>query len=267
MVQMIGITERGDPAIDGSWKKWVNSGKPAILVTKNFPKVFAEAGQRNNVVYHATVTGYGGTIYEPNVPSVKEVFDALTAVTPGYRDHVVVRIDPVVPTRDGIILATMVYSLARKNGYRTRVSILDLYPQALKRLENIEAVAREEIEKRIPDASPDFRHRLADISDRYHLYRELTYAYYRDGAIKEHLPVETRREILQKHFPEATVCGEPGLESVGCVSEGTCGILGVEYVGGTKGQRSFCPCGAQKFELLKKAKRCQHGCWYCFWKD
>ena len=38
MVQ-IGITERGDAALNTGWKKWVENGQPAILITKNVIKL------------------------------------------------------------------------------------------------------------------------------------------------------------------------------------------------------------------------------------
>ena len=82
-----------------------------------------------------------------------------------------------------------------------------------------------------------------------------------------HSPLENRKELTEKYFPKAVVCGEPGFDNVGCISEKTCKILGVEYAGGKSSQRDACSCCGQKFELLSSNKRCPHGCWYCYWKD
>ena len=57
MVQ-IGITERGDAAINTDWKTWVYSfNKPAILITKNPIKLIEENqelffGYKGNVILH-----------------------------------------------------------------------------------------------------------------------------------------------------------------------------------------------------------------------
>ena len=213
------------------------------------------------------MTGYGDSIYEPGVPPVKDVFLALGQVSEKYRSHVVVRIDPIVPTPDGIARAVCVYNMAINLGFKTRVSILDLYPHSLRRLQNIEAVARDEIRASMIRVSVDLVPRLKMRLNEYTLNRALESQYSFNGKPTEHLPTAERAEILATHFPNAEVCGEPGITSTGCVNSGVCQALGVEYAGGQKGQRSYCPCGAQKFELLKKAKRCEHSCWYCFWKD
>lgn len=77
MVQ-IGITERGDAALNTSWKKWVENGQPAILITKNVKKLIEENKQlllNGNVIIHTTITGLGGTRWEPNVPNYKKDLD------------------------------------------------------------------------------------------------------------------------------------------------------------------------------------------------
>lgn len=34
MITKIGVTERGDPALDLSWLPWVKNGNPTVLITK-----------------------------------------------------------------------------------------------------------------------------------------------------------------------------------------------------------------------------------------
>lgn len=71
----IGITERGDAALDTSWEDWVFVQKrPAILISKDPLKLFTEVtsmvdqyGFCPNIIVHCTITGFGGTKIEPNV--------------------------------------------------------------------------------------------------------------------------------------------------------------------------------------------------------
>ena len=67
----IGITERGDAALDTSWFQWVVEEKqPAILITKDPSKlnrILNDLDFAPNIIVHATITGFGGTILEPIV--------------------------------------------------------------------------------------------------------------------------------------------------------------------------------------------------------
>ena len=70
-MQRIGITERGDAALDWvDWWDWVSDGQPAILITKDPQKLSERLTKIDNpkVIVHATITGWGGTPLEPNVP-------------------------------------------------------------------------------------------------------------------------------------------------------------------------------------------------------
>lgn len=127
-MQQIGITERGDTALHYQWTKWTEAGNPAILITKN-PQALASYLpnlSQHNIIVHATITGYGGTKIEPNVPDY-------TSALEGYRelidllgvDRVVLRIDPIIPTEDGL---TRVSDVAKACQGRMRISFLDNYP-------------------------------------------------------------------------------------------------------------------------------------------
>lgn len=263
-VVTVGVTEAGDPVFDTSWKKAVDEGKPVILITKNFPKLFKEVGMRDNVMYHATVTGFGDSIYEPNVPKAGRVIEALATVSVEYRNHVTVRIDPIVPTEAALWRPIGVYKWAINNHYRVLISFLDAYPHAMKRLKVIEQSAREGIMELLREGlQPDVQQRLARSYDEYQMYDRISSLY--DGEF--HAPLETRLKVWKDDFPEADVCGEPGIECAGCVGQRACDVLKVPFVGGFKAQRPECQCGAQKYELLKKKKRCAHGCWYCYHHD
>jgi hypothetical protein len=219
---------------------------------------------RDNVMYHATVTGFGDSIYEPNVPKAEKVVKELALVPVEYRDHVVVRIDPIVPIGQGLWRAIGLYKWALNNHYRVRISFLDAYSHAMKRLKAIESAARDEVMEILKeDLSRDVRDSLHRSLDSYHLYEDINELY--QGEL--HAPLEVRQDLLKKYFPEAEVCGEPGIECDGCVSQRACYVLKIPFAGGFKCQRPGCSCGAQKYELLKAKKRCAHGCWYCYHHD
>ena len=66
---LIGITERGDAALDMSWENWVFvQRRPAILISKNPMKLYDEVSKLSdsynfqpNIIVHCTITGLGGT--------------------------------------------------------------------------------------------------------------------------------------------------------------------------------------------------------------
>ena len=64
----IGATDGGDAGLDLSWRDKMNTVDGAVLITKRITPAFIEAVKDlPNVVIHATCTGYGGTVVEPNV--------------------------------------------------------------------------------------------------------------------------------------------------------------------------------------------------------
>jgi DNA repair photolyase len=135
----IGITERGDASLNLAWVSWVKEGKPAILITKAPSKlipVIKDLGLVGiNIIVHCTITGFGGTVVEPGVakPDVElEAYDNLINLI-GLR-RVVLRIDPIMPTQEGIASALAVYK--RCLGV-CRISFMDMYPHVRNRLKTI----------------------------------------------------------------------------------------------------------------------------------
>lgn len=233
---MIGITERGDAALDCEWKTWVQNKNPAILITKN-PLLLAShllEVDNFNIIVHATITGYGGTILEPNVVTIDKAImgiKALKKLLPS--EKIVIRIDPIIPTEKGINLAISVLEEINFLGiFRIRISFIDLYPHVLKRFE------KENI--------------LIEWSS-------------------FHTPLATRQNAylkLQQHSKTVIeVCGEPNFQCTGCVSEMDCAILKV-LIDHRKNnhQRPTCACLSLKKELLNNKKPCIHNCLYCYWK-
>lgn len=234
MNQKIGITERGDPSIDLAWTKWVEEGHPAILITKN-PALLLDHLKRfesPNVIVHTTITGYGGSILEPNVPFIKDSLG-------GYKDlilhlsaeRVVLRIDPIIPLEEELTLSFLVLEIVKEIyseiPTRVRISFIDQYPHVKRRLE------------------------AAGIKLPWDTL---------------HAPLKLRQRVWETmNRPE--VCGEPGFECTGCVSKEDCRILGVTESKRRAGQRVACACLGNKIELLSNKKQCQHRCAYCYWVD
>lgn len=129
----IGITEAGDAGLDLSWEEKLPSVDGAVLITKNITPKFIDAviRNKNKLIVHATITGYGSSIIEPNVPSPEEAFTHLAELAEkGFLKHkTVIRVDPIIPTTKGIEKAYGIIRRGIEKGYgRFRVSIIDMYP-------------------------------------------------------------------------------------------------------------------------------------------
>lgn len=95
----LGITEQGDPSIDFSWVEKLETVEGAIIITKL------------------------DNAEELRKMGVKD-------------DHIVIRIDPIIPTEKGLITAKKVFLKAYKRGFRRfRVSLLDCYSHVRERFE------------------------------------------------------------------------------------------------------------------------------------
>jgi len=230
---MIGITERGDAAFH-DWTVLPNRVSGLILITKNLPTLMPRIGLAvtNKTIVHATVTGWGGSNLEPYVPPPDVVMDEFACVQ--YpNDRLVLRIDPIIPTEEGLERALAVLKLRRRDS-RVRISFLDAYPHVRTRL------------------------RKAGLS---HLIDW-------NGL---HAPLERRKECLEYIkgiVPGVEVCSEPGIPCTGCVSALDLKALHLPVPDniGRKGQRGACMCIAQKRELLTARKQCPHQCVYCYWR-
>ena len=138
----IGITEAGDAGLDLSWSSKLDSVDGAVVITKSITPAFQEAAlaHKDKIIIHATITGFGGTGVEPNVPAVGASFDALNVlIQRGFpRSKVVIRIDPIIPTPKGIHTAANVFRRAIDGGFsRFRISIIDMYPYVRERFKAV----------------------------------------------------------------------------------------------------------------------------------
>lgn len=244
---LIGITERGDAALDLSWEDWVFERKrPAILISKDPLKLHAELSEmsdrysfRPNVIVHCTITGFGGTKIEPNVPPADVSFEGYRAFVDTFgKDRVVLRCDPLIPTEKCVVFAASKV-MSKALGTRIRFSFLDMY---------------DHVKRRFTEAGIDIG-KLGVNGGCFH------------AGLEDRLElVETIK--LHVSDPELlSACGEPGILSEPCVSKRDCDILGVELMPPSRSQRFACHCAANKTELLKTRGQCAHGCLYCYWRN
>lgn len=244
---LIGITERGDAALDLSWEEWVfNQKRPAILISKDPAKLYAEVerltqayGYSPNIIVHCTITGLGCSKIEPGVPAVENSLKGYSDFVSKFgSERVVLRCDPIIPVEKFVVHASK-NVMDKSIGTRIRFSFLDMYGHVKQRFLNAG----------IDSSKLGFT----------------------DGNL--HVPLEERLRLVDIikssiHDPEKLeACGEPGINSAPCVSKKDCDILGVHYMDPSFSQRFACHCAANKTELLGMKGRCKHGCLYCYWKD
>ena len=242
----IGVTERGDPSIDFSWVEKSKTMDGVVLITKNLTDKVIEKAQENldKYIFHISCTGYGGTVFEPNIPDFHhQLGQATKLLALGVSvDRVVIRIDPIIPTLSGITTAGKVFLNAIKMGFkRFRVSVMDAYPHVRKRMQD-------------SGIEPPY-------GDRFTAPQEMF-----DN-------VDSLVRQLKKLHPDISIesCAEGKLnetESIGCVSEKDLDILGIKHntVDSAGYQRKGCLCCSAKTELLSERKQCPYRCIYCYWK-
>lgn len=258
-MQKIGITERGDAGIDMPWIDKIQNDDLAfsILITKNLNHNFCDklmqmtdAGKK--LILHATITGWGGTNIEPNVPNVYESLSALhSLLAKGFPENrLVLRIDPIIPSEEGILNALSVLNKASVylhdyfSDIRIRCSVLDMYPHVRARYAACN----------IPCPMPAF-------SATDHQFYDIAMALEKWG---------------NEHEKTFETCAEPKLseysqlfKNVGCISEKDFAAVGLQPENNVPSgmQRGNCLCLTGKTELLTQKHRCPHQCVYCYWKD
>jgi DNA repair photolyase len=259
MVQ-VGITERGDAALNTGWKKWVENGQPTILITKNVIKLIEENKQlllNGNVIIHATVTGLGGTRWEPNVPNYKKVLEFLEKqIRYGFpKERLVIRCDPIfipfmAPETQSIFdyksIISEILNFAIDNDLRYRISFFDYYPHVRERVKTLpQTLVIEKLNQIQPELHANILLRQGFLA-----------------MLEDYITTRGKKT-------EVEICGEPGLPCTGCLSKKDLDIFGIELDKDpeTGMQRPACACLGIKRELLDNKHPCAHGCLYCYWKD
>ena len=260
----IGMTEAGDAGLDLTWfDKMLNNDSfaGAILVTKasanpKFQEKALEFIKHKPAIVHAGITGWGQSPMEPVAKTAEESIRSLRQfIDNGFpAGNIVLRIDPIIPTPEGIGRAQNVVTLAKKyipDVTRIRISIYDDYHNA-----------REEIIKR--------GYRPVDNITKWksELERRPTPAQV-DLVANALLKVAGTNQVFECCAePEIAQAYPDNFQWFGCLSRKDCDIMGIEVPPGTgiNGQKRFgCRCLMMKREVLDKKKRCPHNCAYCYW--
>lgn len=224
---MVGITERGDAGLDHSWLSFTG---PKIVITKSPHLLPVTKMNPKDTIIHCTITGMGGTVVEPNVLPPQKTIPIYHELSKTF--HTVLRVDPIIPTIQGINTACNIISQAVPGG-RIRISFLDAYSHVRDRFKSI----------------------------------ALNTLIQWEGL---HAPLQLRKEALtclQLVNKNIEICGEPGMECIGCVSKADCDFFGVPTPNKLAGIRHGCKCLIEKKELLNNKRRCGHKCLYCYWYD
>lgn len=240
----IGITEAGDAGLDFTWVNKMNTVAMGIIITKNCNDKFIEQllKFKDKVILHATITGYGGTVVEPNVPNYKWSFAQLQKlIDRGFpKEQIVLRIDPIIPTFKGCLKAQDVLNENCKtvNIRRVRFSLIDMYSHVRERFEKANLYN--------PYGGnnfyPSWKHKK-DVVDSLRRYNNI---------------FESCNEDIKIYTNTAK----------GCISQTDVDILGLDIsLTGKSGQRKGCLCPSNKTELLERKCRCPHKCLYCYWRD
>lgn len=236
-----GITEAGDAGLDFTWSNKLLDGN--IIITKHMTVANTKLQElllenQNKIILHATCTGYGSTKMEPNVPKPTEIYDGIKKlIEQGFPvNQIVLRTDPIIPTKKGIERVSEVWNLFKDSGItRVRYSFLDMYKHTAKRIMDVYG--------KLP-------------FEGFTAPKELI-----DNALAT---IDTFRD----HYT-FEACAEYLRDRVGCISQKDYEILGLDTsdirIGGF--QRQACACCTGKVELLTNKKRCPSGCLYCYWKD
>lgn len=238
-----GITEAGDAGLDLSWEAKLQTVDMAVIISKHITlknKPFLDAllrHKRGNIILHCTCTGYGGTVLEPNVPTVDDVAEAVAyLIYSGFLpDRIVLRTDPVIPTPKGIATAERVWQRFQNMGIsRCRYSVLDMYPHVKERF--VKAVGS------VP----------------FNGFRAPEYM----------LELVRQAVSRNKALYQFESCAENLPEPVGCISKRDLELLGLPVDEATVGgyQRRGCLCLAGKTELLTSKRQCPSKCLYCYWR-
>ena len=241
--QRVGVCESGEIAFNlNAFEKLY---KANIIISKRLTDDLIKKliEYKNNIIFHCCVTGMGNTPIEPFAPSPQTTLEKLQKlINSGFpTDHIVLRVDPIVPTIKGLNTATSVLRLFRGLGIkRVRISFLDNYKHVRERFKEIGV----------------------------ELYNGEFHA-----PLKERLKCLTAIKYCAEEcgYESVEACGEPGIDSIPCLSQKDIDILGLTdeiVLEGSAEQRKSCGCPANKSELLRvKPHRCDNKCLYCYWCD
>lgn len=235
-----GFTERCDPSVNYGWVN--NLSKDGnVIISKNLTDTLINTllTHKDKIIFHHTVTGFGGKLIEKNVPPKewsRSQFNTL--IENGFPvEQTVLRIDPIIPTEKGVGTALSVMDLYADSGIkRVRFSFMDMY----------EHVAKRFVSHGIPLPYETF-------------HAPSNYMLPAVNCLTE------KADVLGYQLES---CAEAILYKKGCLSELDYQILNIPFEQCVKSQQRYnCLCCGSKYELLPRDAKCQLGCLYCYWKD
>lgn len=234
----IGITERGDPAfINDLDNRLLKDGN--IIISKNIlPIMDIILKNKNIIILHSTITGYGGSAVEPNVPFVNDSISNLKLlIDKGFPiKNIVGRVDPIIPSKEGINIAlNVIYKLIDLDIKRIRFSFIDIYKKVEMRFKQ---------------------------NNLYNMLSSIDKKYENNFLDK----IDKIKEMYNVSFES---CAEINRFQTGCISKKDLEIFGIDNknITGSSNQRMLCLCPSCKTEILNEKKRCPHKCLYCYWND
>jgi hypothetical protein len=249
---MVYITDLSDPAfhtnkvIDA-----INAGHKVILITKNPGMIHEDIHRYNmsacikekalaelskNVLFQVTVTGLGGTVWEPDVPTVKQVMNDIARLKAALNLEVALRYDPIIPgVNDSVGHMKYVLEMAKLIGIdKVTASVMDMYPHVQERI----------MKAKLPMPFQTF--------------------HYQDNGVLIERFVNVAIELGFQY----RICCELGFPS----GQGGCDwpdmILSKEELAAMPAGCQRANCGCPKYtQLLSYANKCFHDCLYCYRKD
>lgn len=197
-------------------------------------------------IIHFSITGLGGTKYEPGVMKPNDLLDRIQAMLKLGLDpeSVTIRIDPIVP---GVTSAKMIENIVKRAsemGIKTiRFSIMDQYKTTKKYMEELGYDYSKFYDGVSMHARDDVREQIETFMD----------------------------SLIDKYGVTMSTCAEP-LSSNSRIKRDAClSVNAVNNMLGTNvpqsagtGKRKLCSCFGGKTDLLKYDNVCASSCAYCY---
>ena len=196
---------------------------------------------------HFSISGLGGTKYEPHVLPYTKMLDAIEGyIKEGLDPNMVtVRIDPIVP---GVTKRSDIEQIIKRcaaMGVHIRFSVMDQYKTTAKYMEALGydySKFYNVVNRNVRDAKPEVIQAIAQFV------------------------VNTAKKYGVK---EVSSCAEniniPGVKKEGCLSANAVNnMLGTSLELPEGGQRGNCSCFGGKIDMLKYSDKCLSGCGYCY---
>ena len=225
-----------------------------LLITKNLPnceEILVVAGSKS-IPYqiHCTITGLGGTTWEPQIPKPELMVESCLCFLEKYQIDpkcVTLRIDPIINEALGIQLAEAMLSMKAfsEAGVKDcRISIVDYYPHVRERFDKL-----------------GIGH-----PNGFQLQQD------RKDELINYFLQQANRFNMNLHLCAEQIPAKPNYSNIdteGCASAASWKRLGItDLKPATRKQRAECTCDLSKQDLLSGlSKGCPDGCVYCYWRS